>query len=246
MRLFAGIFLVFLLVTHLDGYAQAVDTSLSFKGAVLGMSLSDFKVLDVTSVWLKAKDIGVKSKDKEVEFVTPACTDTYRFDALLRVFRVIGVAEPRDGEVICFTASGNDSIYASYGDLSVRHGINSDARYLAGKYARNLYYRFYRGKLYEINMQFSSIDAVDIAESFKQKYGTPTDIGYEEFQNGFGAKWKAPVYRWQNGSRQLSLHIGSGLGPGRDVDDNDLSAYVVYLDTELSGLLPLEKKVVDF
>jgi hypothetical protein len=179
--------------------ARGQATPTTFKGNSLGMSLEEFKQANRgQQVWINTGDPNKRQNKKLSRLVdTPLRTDT------LDGFEGTAEVAPRKpGEVVCNISSGS---------------FNPDAKVVAGTKMGQIIYRFYGGKLYEIQLQFAAVSFSGVKAAFISKYGPPTNTEQESFQNGFGARWSGEGVEWVIGkTMRVILVEGPGNGPGQD------------------------------
>jgi len=103
----------------------------------------------------------------------------------------------------------------------------------AGQLFAKVRYRFYKGRLFQIESQFGSSGYSQVKEAFIAKYGPVTETGFKDYQNGFGARWQGEISIWRHGSQAIVVMEGPDNGPGQESCD--------YRDPEIASgrcLLP--------
>jgi hypothetical protein len=104
--------------------------------------------------------------------------------------------------------------------------------------AEAVVYQFLGGKLYKVSILFPSGLVDHMKEALMTKYGEPTAIAADDYQNGFGARWKGANFAWTSGTQVVLLHEGSGNGPGQEYSTT--SGQLTYGDRSLE---PIPAKV---
>lgn len=246
----------------LTGFGLAQQPSqeqpFSFKGAYLGMPMSEFRELTKQPVSLPTQRPLVTKKEKKHPPTDaaegPLCSDQYELDYLLKSLNFTQAATlapiepPIKGEVVCFT-SGAPYAYSATARLPVladplkkkkkhKKNIPQDPWNLAGRTvngmeAINLSYRFYEGKLYRIHMWFTSAQMKTVKEGFFLKYGKPQSVDLEDYENAFARSWKAESYLWTDKEKAIRLRMGSGFGPGQDLYRFDGTAGADFVDAKV-------------
>lgn len=195
----------------------------TFKGNWLGMSLKQFKVQDKgQQVLLPYWDPSIKKKNKMTThaFNTPLCSDTISgFDT-----ETIG-----PHEVVCNPSPGN---------------VNLEARTVAGVLTDRIHYRFYKGKLCSISIDFPHFYFGAISRAFEAKYGKPTSTKLDSYENAFGATWTGTELYWERGKESIGIMEGAGGGPGQKSTANDES--IVVISDQSLGPNSSAKPIVDF
>jgi len=187
----------------------------SFKKNYLGMSLSEFTTANATDeVWINSGRPGIfghPDKKKSIAVKTPLCTDT------MRDFP----GDPRtlvDKEVACNISPGK---------------ANPDGLVIGGKSANSVLYRFYEGRLYQIEIAFYANYYGDISTAFRQKYGVPTVVNATSYQNGYGASWKGEVLGWKSFTQIILIAEGPANGPGQNSFESRQASGIIFQDTAL-------------
>jgi len=76
------------------------------------------------------------------------------------------------------------------------------------------------GKVAHLHIVFFQADYGTILLTFKERYGAPTSIKTETLQNGFGAKFKNEIVKWEG--KRLNITIDKfGLGTSKGTIDYD-------------------------
>jgi hypothetical protein len=88
------------------------------------------------------------------------------------------------------------------------------------------YFDFYQGVLYRLSAAFPSAGFSLMRSAFAEKYGSPTNVGMQEYQNAYGAKSQGAVVVWDNGVSRIELTQVSS--------SNDISA-VVFTHSQLAA-----------
>jgi hypothetical protein len=135
----------------------------------------------------------------------------------------IGIQAPE--ALACSSASSEPFARSAKGDA------NPDGLSIGSTTATAVVYQFLSGKLYRVSILFPAAILKDIKEAFTTKYGEPASIASDDFQNGFGARWKGANFAWTSGSQAILLHEGPGNGPAQDSADTFSS--VTYIDHAL-------------
>lgn len=206
--------------------AQTSAPTFTFKGNYLGMPLAEFKTKNVgESVFIntgKPKWNGRSDKKFTLEVPTPLCTDQYHgFPG--------DPGNEAPNEILCNTSPGER---------------NQGALQFAGTQAVSMFYRFYGGRLYEIEIHLTSHDYKDVKLAFIQKYGSPSSKDDKSYQNGFGARWTGEVVYWKSGTQEVALSEGAGNGPGQDSHSIASDASAVFID--VGNMPPSSNKKIDF
>ena len=196
------------LAGELSQLAATRSAPLDFKGNYLGMPLLDFKLANNLgpSFWINSAPRRWNGKadakySKQVHL--PLCTDDFS--------EFPGSEIPRSGgEVLC-----NNAPFPN-----MTHG-----REILGEPVDHIYYRFYDGKLYSIQIFFSSRRYREITDAFRDKYGEPV-VGSLPYKNGYGATWTGETVQWKRGTAGITAIEGSGNGPGQTAQNTLL----VYMD----------------
>jgi hypothetical protein len=220
------------------------DHPFSFKGAHLGMSLSEFKAMNDQDVLLYTDDHeDPKAKSKPELVAAPLCTDEYEFGFLLKNLNfsdkssLAPIAAPQAGEVICFTIT-QDPKATPQKQKKGSPAWDPKARIVAGMDTVNLHYRFYHGKLYRIHMWFPSSAMTKVDAAFIEKYGPPQDTNREDFGDAYGNTWQGWIYTWQNNDLMITMRMGSGFGPGQDLYHFNGTAGVDFIDSKIAKMVP--------
>ena len=199
--------------------------SFDFKGNGLGMSLTEFKRANKTGVVLMnsgpLKWNGAQNKKFDRNVSLPLCTDE------VNVFPGSSIPIVQD-EVLCNTAPG-----------TVEEG-----RLVLGEPITAVYYRFYKGKLYDIALVFDVRRFQEIVAAFREKYGTPTRVGSTAYQNAYGASWTGEEVTWLKGSQVIVAHEGSANGPVQSHYGVGSGSQIEYQDVSLAP--KPEKPNIDF
>jgi hypothetical protein len=175
-------------------------------------------------VWINTGDPNKRQdKKKTMEVPTPFCTDTmHEFPG------DDGDLEP--GEVLCNPAPAP---------------VNHRYRTFAGIEALQIIYRFYRGKLYSINITIPAGDYQIVRSAFIQKYGSNFTAHSQGFQNAFGASWSGEVLSWQRNNQFLVMVEGSGNGPGQNAFNGINVSSIGFTDSSLGPPIP-KRPATDF
>lgn len=171
----------------------------SFKGNYLGESLREFKAANATAEVSvntgKPKGMfGHPDKKLTTTVKTPLCTDQMR-------------GFPGDpgqlvpDEVACNVSPGE---------------ANPDGLVIGGNKARTVLYRFYKEKLYRIDISISDAFYPAVSQAFREKYGEPAKVLSHEYQNGYGARWNGEILAWKAGGQGIIMLEGPGNGPGQN------------------------------
>lgn len=197
MKLAALLVLSFLVSPALT--AQNVRT---FKGNRLGMSLDEFKRNNIgQKVWINTGDPS-KRRNKKLDYAvdTPLCTDTFA------VFPgVENVVDRHPGEVICNISPG---------------AMNPAAKMIGDMAMKQIIYRFYAGKLYQIDLSFGAMQFTGVRSAFNGKFGQESNIAKVDCQNGFGARWTGDSVQWQVSPTVAAIvYEGCSNGPGQNSFD---------------------------
>jgi len=171
-----------------NGKLFAQDAAYAFKGNSLGMTLDEFKKQNFSGYvyYDKKGNLTKAGKKNAIQAATPVCTD----DATQVDMRVnLG-----PDEVVC--PEGNPRF--------------------AGQFFAQVRYRFYKGRLFQIESQFGSSGYSHVKEAFIAKYGPVTETGYKDYQNGFGAHWQGETSIWRHGTQMIAVTEGPDNGPGQD------------------------------
>jgi len=94
--------------------------------------------------------------------------------------------------------------------------INPDGLLIAGERAQSVIYRFYKSKLYRIDIAVPDVSFPLVNQAFREKYGEPAKVLSHSYQNGFGAHWDAAILAWQSSGQGILLLEGPGNGPGQN------------------------------
>jgi hypothetical protein len=212
-----------LLFVFLSASAVLAQT---FKGNAIGMPLEAFKQANKgQQVWINTGDPNKRANKKLSKLVdTPLCTDTV--DGFSGTENVLNRSP---GEVICNVSPGS---------------FNPAAKKVGDMDMREILYRFYVGKLYEVSLSFRSVQFEGMRAAFTGKFGPPSAVSKIECQNGFGARWNGQAVNWQVSTSVIAtLYEGCSNGPGQDSYNGFSSGSI-----NDSSLQPpvLAKKSVDF
>jgi hypothetical protein len=171
--------------------------SYTFKGNSLRMSLAEFKATNSKgTVYINTGKPNWRGKpdSRLTQAVpTPLCSDTYG--------GLPWPSAPVPGEVLCNISPG---------------AINPDGKVVAGFVVESVTYHFFENKLAAITMDFAPAVYEKIRSAFAEKYGKPSKVVHEDFQNGFGANWQGEVALWEQGTENVLLREGSGNGPAQN------------------------------
>jgi len=209
-----------------SGLVAVAQQGYTFKGNALGMSLNDFRAANSGyAVWITAGKVnafGRTKKNEKMQVQTPLCTDKYRdFPGDSR--------DLVDDEILCNASPGS---------------INSDGATIDGYPVDSVAYRFYKLRLYQINIFFVPSRFEEIANAFRDKYGEPLSTTFSDYQNAFGARWKGRNIIWRNGKQRIAMVEGGGNGPGQN-DETSLSGATI-TDESLSPPPSGTKVIKDF
>jgi hypothetical protein len=171
------------------GRLFAQETTYTFKGNSLGMTLEDFKKQNFHGYvyYDKKGNLTKPGKKGAIQEPTPDCTDNPVLPAAMRVN-----LDP--DEVVC---------------------PEQDPEFAGLRYAQ-VRYRFYKGRLYQIESQFRSSGYFQVKAAFISKYGSVSETRSMDYQNGFGAHWQGEVSIWRDGSEAIVVMEGPDNGPGQD------------------------------
>jgi len=207
---------VLVLCGKLCGQSTAsVGRPFDFKDVHLGMQLSEFKVVMAgDTVWVntgKPNIFGHASKKYNKQVPTPLCTDTMReFPG--------DIPDLKDGEVLCNPSPG----YA-----------NQDRLTVMGLQLESAIYRFYKSRLYEIDITASPSLFEVLQYGFRTKYGAPRSATTSSYQNGFGASWTGQNLYWERGRESIIFTEGPGNGPGQSAATEPHPSSAMFLDADL-------------
>jgi hypothetical protein len=183
----------FIFTAYLCGISKllAQDVAYAFKGNSLGMTLDEFKRQNSSGyVYYDKKGNLTKAGKKDaIQVATPVCTDSTVFSAQPNVKANLG-----PDEVAC----------------------PEEHPQFAGQSFAEVSYRFYKGRLFQIQIQFNSSGYFQVKEAFVAKYGSVSETGHMDYQNGFGAHWQGETSIWRHGTQAIVVMEGPDNGPGQD------------------------------
>lgn len=191
----------------------------TFKGNRLGMTLDEFRQKNLSGYEYYTRDGSIVKAGTRgsIKIAKPICTDSEYFtgDPTL-------AAKLASDEVVCPDESPE----------------------FAGLDYANLRYRFYKGKLYEVEAFFNSSGYEKVKNSFVAKYGPVSTTSKQDFHNDQGAHWQGEASTWRNGSQSIVLTEGPDNGPGHDTAKFRTNAGAVIRDDDLAPKAKAPK--VDF
>jgi hypothetical protein len=209
------------------------NTDFSFKGNTLGMTLEQFRSnpTNVASIWINTGNPAKRlDKKKSQQVNTPLCSDQYA--------EIEDFPAAASGEIICLTGTPGPYIAGNKFSTTKQGGVNAQSIIVAGHDPEHVWYRFYGGHLYAIEIgKFAPLDFGDLLQAFEQKFGKPNQTTKEDYQNGFGAHWSGEVLIWQKGPQVISLKEGPGNGPGQDHFSRIDGPEITFLDLSIAEQL---------
>lgn len=183
----------FIFTTYLCGIGKllAQDATYEFKGNSLGMTLEEFKRQHFSGYvyYDKKGNLTKEGKKNAIQTATPVCTDS---PALL-------------SQPYMRANLGSDEV-----------ACPEDHPQFAGQRLAEVSYRFYKGRLFQIQIQFNSSGYSNVKEAFIAKYGPVTETEYKDYQNGFGAHWQGELSTWRRGTQMIEVMEGPDTGPGQE------------------------------
>jgi hypothetical protein len=212
-----------------------------FKGAHLGMTLSEFKQVMAAKTMVdvpRGQSMGTLSnmRSGKQEVDTPFCDDTQNgFDGDL-----IG---RKAGEVICNPSPSPRMVPSG---VSTEHPINPNLLDIAGVKVHSALYYFYEEKLYSIRIEGYGGDFNKVAQAFSEKYGTYQKLSPTVYSNALGARWAGQNLTWVRGTQAIVATEGSSNGPRVQpflLSSNEYSTFI-FVDHALEP--PVEKKSLNF
>lgn len=169
----------------------------SFKSAVLGMTLEQFKAANSgKGIRIPFSKAGKRGKTIIEDRVVPLplCSDAYSAPSL--------DGQMRESEIVCSMSWASEP---------------TDELNIVGLHVQSILYRFRHSLLYQVDITFDSWLYPAISKAFIEKYGTPEKQGTENYQNVFGARWTGNNLSWRNDRQQwIAIVEGPGNGPGQD------------------------------
>jgi len=164
----------------------------SFKGNTLEMTLEQFRANPSNVAPIPVDTILSGTEQTEQRF-TPLCSDHATWD---------GEPKAMPGELICFTGTPTANVQSLVVDR---------------RQADHVWYRFYGGRLHEIDIAwFDASDFDGLSLAFETKLGVGDSSHNTYYQNGFGAHWAGKQEIWTSGTQGIILSQGAGMGPGQD------------------------------
>ena len=163
----------------------------SFKGNSLGMTLDEFKKQNFHGYvyYDKKGNLTKAGKKNALPVATPVCTDSPVLSAQPAVR-----ANLDPDEAICPEENPG----------------------FAGLWYAQVRYRFFKGRLYQVESTFGSADYPQAKEAFIAKYGPVNETRQMDYENSFGARWQGEVSLWRHGSEAIVMMEGPDNGPGQD------------------------------
>jgi hypothetical protein len=217
---------LYLAVATLHAQADhSVAGAYSFKGNFLGMKLSAFKLQNPGSIYINTGD-PTKRVNKKLsrQVVTPLCTDTYQgFEGAPSVIPA--------GEVYCDATP---------------ESTNPLGKVVMGSEAFWVHYWFYKETLFRIEFAVRAADYKIVSFGLESKFGKPTEVGSEKFQNAYGAAWTGETLTWHDGSKSIYAFEGGGNGPAQDRMSLGNASMVSMVDSALGPSDQPHKPTVDF
>jgi hypothetical protein len=122
----------------------------------------------------------------------------------------VGIDVQASDAIACSSASSAFYARPAEGDA------NPDGLKVGSAMASAVVYQFLKGRLYRLSVLFPAPVLNSIKDAFTTKYGEPTALAPDAYQNGFGASWKGANFAWISGHQEILLHEGPGNGPGQD------------------------------
>ena len=125
--------------------------------------------------------------------------------------------------------------------------MNPTQKVVAGRVIDHIYYRFYNGKLWRIDLYFAGSEYHEVKDAFVEKYGKPEAV-QEQYSNASGATWDGDTWLWSRKEQSVVISDGGTLGPGQNMTNSDPmygpAAMAIFQQTNIAP--PKGKAKVDF
>jgi len=174
------------MVAMVLGVGVAAAQQLEFKGDRLGMSLSECRVVHQRAI---SKTVSA-----------PICSDTTPGP--------LPYAAPTIVHCRLFTDRETAAVIKKQIKAMARNSLSEPApsyMTVGGVIPESLVYSFVDSKLYQVRVQFSSMQVAGLAQALREKYGEPSAAEVIPLQNGFGAKLEDYLTTWKIGSATIRL-----------------------------------------